>query len=125
MRTVIPSRLLRKVRLVRPRPWRMLFRVAFRYKKGQIQARVCIKSPASVLSKKNVPRRWPVSKKKIVQNEPKGRQKPMAFFRVERMRFRSPAAADSETEGRRSTETEPVRTVGNKIKERDIPVKVP
>ena len=113
IRIMIPIRLLMKPEAVFPRPLRMLWRVLFRYRKGQIQARVMMKSPAISLLKKKRPRYLPVRRKKRVQAIPKGMQRDMVFRMVRAIWFWFPAAWDSETEERSMTETAFVRTLGN------------
>jgi hypothetical protein len=51
MRIKSPAIPLKKVMSVRPSPLRTLCRVVFKYKKGQIQERMVIKSPASSFEK--------------------------------------------------------------------------
>ena len=82
IRIMIPIRLLMKPEAVLPRPFRMLWRVLFRYRKGQIHANVMIKSPAISLLKKKRPRYLPENRKKTVQAIPKGRQKEMVLRMV-------------------------------------------
>lgn len=125
IRIMTPIRLLMKPVAVRPKPFRMLCRVLFRYRKGQIQARVMMKSPAISLLKKKRPRRLPVNRKKMVQAIPKGRHREMVFRMVRAIWFWFPAAWDSETEDRSMTETALVKTLGNRIKAMDMPVRVP
>ena len=78
----MPARLLKKPVPVRPRPFKILCKVWFRYKNGQIQARVRIKSPARVLRKKKFPRKRPKSRKRTVKLIPSGRQKDTVFRTV-------------------------------------------
>lgn len=78
----MPARLLKKPVPVRPRPFKILCKVWFRYRNGQIQARVRIKSPARVLRKKKFPRKRPKSRKRTVKLIPSGRQKDTVFRTV-------------------------------------------
>ena len=55
-----------KVMSVRPRPFSTLFKVVFRYKKGQIHASTVMKSPAKGLEKRKFPKKFPKSKKKTL-----------------------------------------------------------
>ena len=82
IRIMIPIRLLMKPEAVFPKPFRMLWRVLFRYRKGQIQARVMMKSPAISLLKKKRPKCLPVNRKKRVQAIPRGRHREMVFRMV-------------------------------------------
>ena len=125
IRIMIPMRLLMKPAAVLPRPFRILWRVLFRYRKGQIQARVMMKSPAISLLKKKRPMVLPKRRKKQVQAMPRGRHRVMVLRMVRAIWFLFPAACDSETEERSMTETALVRTLGNWIKAMAMPVRVP
>ena len=100
IRIMTPIRLLMKPAAVLPRPFRMLWRVLFRYKKGQIQARVMMKSPAIGFLKKKVPKVFPVRRKKTVQAMPKGRQKRMVLRMVRAIWFWLPAVQHLEDRDR-------------------------
>ena len=75
-----------------------------------------IKSPASSLLKKRRPRSFPKKRKNTVKNTPRGIQKETVFLTVRTSCLVSPAAWDSDTEGRSMTETAFVRTFGKKNK---------
>lgn len=121
-RPIIP---LKNVILVFPRPFRTLLRVVFKYKKGQSHASTVIKFPASVFEKINSPRKFPKSRKKRRQQQPKKMQKVKDFLRVFFKVSKCPPACDSETAGRSIKEIEPVSAFGNKINGSAIPVKIP
>ena len=72
----------KNVIFVFPRPFKMLVKVVFKYKKGQIHARIVIKLPAKELENTNSPRNFPNNKKKIVQTHPKKIQKKEVFLMV-------------------------------------------
>ena len=115
----------KKVMCVFPNPFNMLFNVVFKYKKGQIHARIVIKLPANALEKTNSPRNFPNIKKKIVQKAPKRMQKKKVFLMVLFSVVICPDACASETEGRSIKEIELVRAFGNRMNGSTIPVKIP
>ena len=82
MRMARLSKLMRKEMVAFPKPLIMLIKVAFKYKKGQIHARIVIKLPAKELENTNSPRNFPNNKKKIVQTHPKKIQKKEVFLMV-------------------------------------------
>ena len=116
---------LKKVRLVLPRPFSTLVSVVFKYRNGQIHAKIVIKLPASELEKTNSPRNFPKIKKKAMQLQPNRMQNKNVFLIVFLNVVVCPEAFDSETEGSNIKESEPVRAFGNNIKGRAIPVKIP
>ena len=125
MRRKSPRIPLVKVRFVSPRPFNMLFKVVFKYKNGQIHARIVMNFPASSLEKTWLPRKFPNVKKNSRQPNPRNIQKEKVFLMVYFRDSSSPRACVSETRGRSINEIDPVRALGNKIKGSAIPVRTP
>lgn len=115
----------KNVIFVFPRPFKILFNVVFKYKKGQIHARIVIKLPAKELENTNSPRNFPNIKKKTVQIQPKRIQKKKVFLMVLFNVAVFPDACDSETEGRSINEIELVKAFGNRMNGSAIPVNMP
>jgi hypothetical protein len=97
----------------------------FKYKKGQIHARIVIKFPAKELEKTNSPRNFPNNKKKTVQIHPKKMQKKNVFLIVLFNNEVCPDAFDSEMEGRSINEIELVKAFGNRMNGSAMPVNMP
>ena len=110
---------------VLPSPFKTLFKVVFKYKNGQIQARTVKNLPAIELENMNFPRKFPNNKKNIRQRHPKRIQKVKVFLIAVFNLFSSPAAWDSETAGSSIKAMEPVSAFGKRIKGRAIPFKIP
>ena len=72
----------KNVMAVLPSPFKTLFKVVFKYKKGQSHARTVMKLPASSLEKINVPRCFPKIKKNSKQIHPRAIQKRKALWVV-------------------------------------------
>lgn len=70
----MPVKLKKKVKVILPNPWRILFNVVDKYKKGQIKLSVIIKRPANGVWKRVLPRKLPVTIKHAVQAMPKKEQ---------------------------------------------------
>ncbi len=64
----------RNVEAVRPKPFKMLFRVLATYIKGQMKLKVIMKLPASVLLYKTLPAKRPNRRNMPVQRKPSSRQ---------------------------------------------------
>ena len=75
------------------RPFKMLEKVVFKYKNGQMKHSVFTKSPASVFEKRNVPIRSPNRKKTAVQLTPREIQNQVPCLKVLLIAFTLFAAA--------------------------------
>ena len=125
IRTARPHKLFAKELFALPSPLRMLSRVVFIYRNGQIHASVRIKSPARVLPKRIRPASEPKSKNVIPHIEPSPKPKKMTRRLSPFRRSKSSSACISATVGSSIVETELVSAVGNKMHGNAIPVSTP
>ena len=119
------KRLMNRTVLAFPRPWRILPRRLETNIKGQTQLRRRIKYPARGLEKRISPIKSPETRKITVKMKPKSSPYRTAFSVAWETFFFSPFEVASDTAGSRSTDREPVMTLGKKITDKDIPERTP
>ena len=125
MRINNPKIPLKNVIEVFPSPFNTLVNVVFKYKNGQIQARIVMKFPANGLEKTNSPKKFPNIKKKRRHPHPSVRQKEKVRLIVFFKTIKFPSACDSETAGKSIIAIEPVNALGKRINGSAIPFNMP
>ena len=122
---VRPHTLIIKELFALPRPFKILIKLLFIYKKGQIQAKVWIKFPASLLSKSVLPIREPKKRNVTPHKLPSPKPNPTTFWINCFKRVELFSVWISATVGNNMVEIEFVTAVGNRIQGSAIPVKTP
>ena len=125
MRMVKLTILNKNEQLVFPRPFIILIRLLFVYKKGQIHANVIRKSPASLLWNIRFPTGLPVTSSPAQQMIPRRKQLPAAFFIIRTISSFLPEAWSSAIAGSIIDAIELVTAEGNKMQGKAIPVNTP
>ena len=125
MRINNPKTPLKNVTEVFTSPFNTLVNVVFKYKNGQIQARIVIKFPANGLEKTNSPKKFPNIKKKKRHPKPRKRQKEKVCLIVFFKTIKFPSACDSETAGKSIIAIELVNAFGKRKNGSAIPFNIP